>query len=406
MKSRIYHGLTRGWQGVFALVAVTAMLVAGCGDSSGNPGTDLGAGPLLAFIGQDGNLWMARADGTGSHAITTQTCPSTANCYGPPAWSADGQHVAIFAPSHSSQGNVINIFNRLGLIENTLIPADPASFGPLLWSPDNKTIGYQGRAKLPSASDTTPQPTSLIVLNVVSRAQEAAVTLPAPKNADAACSDEPFGGPLGSLIDHAIDGSHGFRYSFDWSHDGSRFLVSSGQCALAVSVVNKADSSATTLATTTPDTTISQGAFAHDGQYIIATQQGKSSDALVVFDATGANGKVIYTDDLTPPTFTPRISSPVWSTTDQMIYFMHGADLWVVNVDSTNAHQLVAGATTGDPLKSEAQPLASPDGKSLAWMELTFSTTDNLPRTNLMVGNVDATQPHSVAPGAVWPSWS
>src|SRR5579884_3942436 len=84
--------MQHGRRGVLILAALCLMVVAGCADSANsNPGTDLGSGPLLAYIGQDGNLWMSRADGGGAHAVTTVTCPQSSNCFGQPAWSPDGQ---------------------------------------------------------------------------------------------------------------------------------------------------------------------------------------------------------------------------------------------------------------------------------------------------------------------------
>ena len=386
-----------GWRHWLALAAVGVLLLAGCSSAQSNPGTDLGSGALLAFIGQDGNLWMARSDSSGAHAITATTCAPTTSCYGPPAWSPDGQRVAVFGPKQGGTGNAITIFNRLGVVQTTLLPADPLSFGPLLWSADGQSLAYQGRASMTSATD------SLVVLTATSGAQAAIIAIPP---LDPNCSDAPQGGQLGTLVDHAINGYKGFRYTYDWSHDGNHFLLASGQCSLAVSLVARTGGTPQTIAPLSTGALLTQGAFSRDGQLIVATQHGDSEDDLVLFTGTGANGHIIYTDKDVAPIFVPRLSSPVFAPTNGQIYFMRGADLWVVNADGSGARQLATGVATGDPLKAEAEPLPSPDGKYLAWMELTYSTTDNLPRTSLMVGQPDATGAQVVAVGAVWPSWS
>ncbi len=393
-----------------ALLALAVMLAAGCSDgASGNPGIDLGSGPLLAYIGGDGNLYLARGDGSGAHRVTTTPCPPTVNCYGAPSWSPDGQTVAIFGPAGGDSGNVIYLYNRLGQLAKTIVPGDPQAQGPVVWSRDSQTIFYEGRisAAPPSPGSTAgEQPPQLSVVAISVTSGQRIGTTPVPPISNAACSDIPRGGALGSLVDRAINGNDGLRFTFDVSRDATHFLVSSGACYVQVSIVARAGGAPATLNPLASGAIVQQAEFSHDGQHIVAMQTTDAADSLIVYDADGGNGHTIFTQSGQPPAFATRIGAPVWSPNDQIVYFMRGADLWQVGADGSNPHQLVAGVTTGNPLVAQADPQPSPNGQQLAWVTLSLATSDVMPVSTLMVGAADASNPLQVAEGAIWPAWS
>jgi Tol biopolymer transport system component len=404
-------GGARLWRGLGALALVGMLALAGCGGggNTDSAGVNLGSGPLLAFIGGDGNLWLARGDGTEAHAVTTTDCPPTVNCYGPPAWSPDGTLVAVFGPDKATPSqNDIYIYNRQGVLQNTIAPPNPLSFGSILWSADGKTVAFASDTNNPTATKGTSAQYAFIMLNALSGAKSGTITLPSPTGADATCSDTPRGGSFGSLVDRAVNGDvNGFRATLGWSPDGSHILISGGACSTQVQLIDKSGN-AQTLNPLTADSKalVLQAAFSPDGQHIIATQTTTAEDDLILYDATGNNGKVIYADTDPPPAFAPRLSSPVWSADGKTIYFMRGADIWSVGADGANAQRLIAGAVSGATLKDEAWPQPSPDGKSLAWEELTLSSADNMPRSALYVGTITGGNPTLVDNGAVWPVWS
>jgi Tol biopolymer transport system component len=401
----------RAWQGLGAVLIVGMLALAGCGGngSNTNPGVDLGAGPLLAFIGGDGNLWLARADGTGAHAVTVTPCPNTVNCYGPPAWSPNGQEVAVFGPDVSNPGtNKIYVFNRMGLLTATLSPVNDLAFGTPLWSSDGKTLAYPGN---PVSSDTkssaAPQ-YALLELNATTGAKVGTITLPSPIGDNAQCSDAPAGGPLGSAVDRTINGSNGVRATADWSPDGNHVLISGGNCNSQVMLVDHSGNSQVLAPVTSGaiNNSAESALFSPNGQQIVATQSTATEDDLLVYDGTGGNGKIIVSDTDTPPSFSVRISSPTWSADGKQIFFMHGADIWVIQADGSNAHKLIGGTASGATLKDEGDPQPSPDGKALAWDESTLSTVDNMPHSALFVGDGAGNNPKLVEQGGVWPAWS
>lgn len=398
----VARGMRWGWQ----VVLLVALTLVGCsGNAAGNPGIDLGSGPLLAFIGNDGNLWLARGDGSGAHAVTTTSCPATINCFGPPAWSPDGKHIAVFGPIKA--GNAIYIYNRNGQWERTLLPLNPLSTGTVLWSHDGATIAYVGLPApvAPTANDQ-PKPVSsqFTVLDARNGAKRSAVSL--PSDASAQCPDNGRGGPLGSIVDHTINGFNGLRDTLDWSPDGTAILISSGPCHTQVALVNRSSGAVTTLAGTAPNSLVLQAKFAADGQHIVAMQTTDQEDDLVLYDGHGGTPSVLLADTSAPPLFAARISSPVFAADGKTIFFMRGVDLWSVGSDGSHPQKLTSGDATGDPLRVETAPLPAPDGVALAWVEDSLPTTDTMPRTALMVGNASGQNVRMVAANAIWPAWS
>lgn len=400
------------WRGLGALALVGMLALAGCGGGGNDsPGVNLGSGTLLAFIGGDGNLYLAREDGSQAHAVTTTNCPSTVNCYNPPTWSPDGKLVAVFGPDKTTPtNNDIYIYDRMGVLQNTIQPVNPLSGGQLLWSTDSAEVAYAGNptsGALMGGSTTTKTSSqyAFIVFNTSTGKLSSTIPLPVP---NPQCVENPTGGPLGSFIDHAINGdANGFRTTFDWSSDRSHVLISSANCGNGVDSID-AQGNVTQLNPITAKANVLEAIYSPDGQHILATETNSTQDDVVIFNADGSNGKILYTDTDTPPAFVPRLSSPIFSADGKTIYFMRGADIWQMNADGTNAKKLLTGdPNTNAPVqKDEAAPLPSPDGTKLAWEELTLSASDGVPRSALYVGNADGSNPQLVQSQAVWPAWS
>lgn len=388
------------WRGgVVALLALAVLAVA-CDQSGASAGIDLGAGQLLAFIGGNGNLWMAKADGSSAHAVTTTACAANVNCFGPPAWSPDGALVAVIGPATGGAGSQIDLYTRLGLLQRTIAPPNAATLGPepILWSADGQTLAFEDIA----SSGGAPQ-LSIILIAAASGAQTGTVPLPAPSGAQ--CGDSSPGGPFGSAVDRAINGSGGLRDTFAWSHDGGTFLVATGPCQTQVAIVPRAGTTRI-LGPITPGGVPLQAAFAPDGQHIVADQLTANQDDLVVYDAAGAHGRSIFTETAPPQPFAARIAAPAWSADGKTVYFMRGTDLWAVGADGSNPRRLVAGAASGAPLIVVAAPTPAPDGTRLAWATVSYAPDENIPRTALLVGNADGSHPQLVAQGGLWPAWS
>jgi Tol biopolymer transport system component len=412
---RIETGMTRMrarfWRWLVLPLALGLALLAGCSldNANTNPGVNLGSGTLLAFIGGDGNLWLAREDGSGAHAVTVTPCPNTVNCYGPPAWSPDGQSVAVFGPQTSNPSQYsIYIFNRQGLLQTTVAPLNSLAFGALYWSKDGKELAYFGSlTSLTPTKNAQPQ-YALIMLDAHSGAQMGALKLPAPTGSSAACGDNPRGGPLGSAVDRAISGSNGFRATQGWSSNGTSVLFGGGNCGTQSALETGSGAMSLLPAISgASDANVVQAAFSPDGQHIVATQTTGTEDDLVIYDATGANGKSILTDTSTQPVYVSRISAPTWSADGKTIYFMRGTDLWTIGADGSNAHVLLAApAATTTTMTVEADPIAAPDGKALTWEEISLTTADAMPRTVLYAGSSAATSGKVVDDGAIWPAWS
>jgi hypothetical protein len=402
----VKHAFCRGWWLRITLLAGLVFL-AGCSNgATNNAGINLGSGVLLSFIGGDGNLWLAKGNGSQSHAVTVTPCPTTQNCYGPPTWSHDGSSVALFGPAAADPTlKDIFVFSRQGQIQHVIHPVDPLAFGRVLWSADDKQVAYVGTPDATSSGKSPPR-YALVLFVVSSGAKSGAIILPTPSSAQ--CVDSPRGGPLGSLVERAVFGStgQGLRDTLDWSSDGNHVLVNGGQCGSEVQVVDKGGAAHLLAPVASTDSNVVQASYSPDGQHILASQTNSKQDDLIIYNADGSGGKSIYTDTDTPPQFTPRLGAPHWSADGKSIYFMHGENIWVIGADGANPHQLLAGVPSGATQKSEAAPLPAPDGQHLAWNELSLTVADNTARTQLLSGDANGGGAKVVAEGGIWAAYS
>ncbi len=372
-----------------------------CGSQSGaTAGVDLGSGPLLAFIGGDGNLWMARADGTGAHAVTTTPCPATLNCYGPPSWSPDGTEVAVFAPATSGTGTQIALYNRLGLLTRTLLLQQSGTFGPLpvRWSGDGTSLALQ--SQVPG----TPPSEAITLVDARTGQPQATLPLPAPNNVQ--CPDLSAGGPLGSVVDHAVNGQGGLAGIFA-AVPGSTtpaYLAATISCQPQIALATSQGTQ--TLAPATPGALVTQAAFAPNGQSIIVTESATQGDDLFLTNAHGTDPTIVLHATETPPPYVARLANPVWSPDGSTIYFTRDAGIWAVDVSGAQAHQVVAGGESAHQTQVATTPAISPDGAHLAWVAITQTATDPTARVALMVGKSDGTGATLVATGCIWPAWS
>ncbi len=387
---------------------IIVVLFTGCGASNDNQnsGVNLGNGALLSFIGIDGNVWLANADGSNAHAISSSHCPQNASCYGPPSWSPDGQEIAVFGPAPNiNNGNLLYIFNRQGILVKNITPPNPDSSGQIVWVNSGQDIAFQGRVLSPTLKTT---PLSILVMNVASGQLQSSIPIPQISGSTALCGDNTArSNALLSLVDLVINGFNGLRLTFSAAPDGSAYVVSNGTCQSSVSLVT-AGGSAQTLAPLQSGGSVMQAQFSADGTHIVAVEEDTNgSSSIVEYSSGGTQGKTLYTANSALQPETARLSSPQWSVDGSKIFFMHNGDLWVINSDGTQAHSLLLTSSFNNGADMvEAEPIPSPDLTHLVWVQLEQSQIGAQPTTALIVGSINATQQVDVQPGAVWPAWS
>ena len=103
------------------------------------PGT---GGGRIAYVGNDGNLYLVQRDSTGKRALTTDATITTA--YVKPAWSPTGEGILAlrFATGlqslHSSTAGLWLVSPSGG--SHQLLPNVPRGFA---WTPDGRTAVYE-----------------------------------------------------------------------------------------------------------------------------------------------------------------------------------------------------------------------------------------------------------------------
>jgi|SRR5271157_560017 len=106
---------------------------------------------LIAYVGDDGNIYTTDRDGKQLNAITQDADLNPANgqvshFYQYPTWAPDGQHLAFVRFSSSQSGQEVSLFSALSdgkKSVNTFTSQDLQPFY-LCWSPNSQAIAFLG----------------------------------------------------------------------------------------------------------------------------------------------------------------------------------------------------------------------------------------------------------------------
>ncbi len=106
---------------------------------------------LIAYVGNDGNIYTTDQDGKQSSAITQDANLNPAagqvgRIYQYPTWAPDGQHLAFARFSLSKSGPEVSLFSALSDGKKPVNTFTSQNFQPfyLSWSPNSQTIAFLG----------------------------------------------------------------------------------------------------------------------------------------------------------------------------------------------------------------------------------------------------------------------
>lgn len=106
---------------------------------------------LIAYVGNDGNIYTTDRDGKQLHAITrdadiTPTTGKAGRLYQYLTWAPDGQHLAFVRLSLSQSGPEVSLFSALSDGKKPVNNFTSQDFQPfyLSWSPNSQTIAFLG----------------------------------------------------------------------------------------------------------------------------------------------------------------------------------------------------------------------------------------------------------------------
>jgi len=106
---------------------------------------------LIAYVGNDGNIYTTGRDGKQRSAITQDANLNPAagqvgRIYQYPAWAPDGQRLAFVRFSAGQSGQVVSLFSASSDGKKPVSTFTSQTFQPfyLSWSPDSQTIAFLG----------------------------------------------------------------------------------------------------------------------------------------------------------------------------------------------------------------------------------------------------------------------
>jgi len=106
---------------------------------------------LIAYVGNDGNIYTTNTDGKQPNTVTQDanlnpTAGQVGRIYQYPTWAPDGQHLAFARFSLSQSGPEVSLFSALSDGKKPVNTFTSQSFQPfyLSWSPNSQIIAFLG----------------------------------------------------------------------------------------------------------------------------------------------------------------------------------------------------------------------------------------------------------------------
>lgn len=106
---------------------------------------------LIAYVGNDGNIYTSDRNGNQSRAITqdaalNQSAGQTGRLYQYPTWAPDGQHLAFVRISFTQSSQEVSLLSSLSDGKKPVTNFTSQEFQPfyLYWSPNSQSIAFLG----------------------------------------------------------------------------------------------------------------------------------------------------------------------------------------------------------------------------------------------------------------------
>ncbi len=299
----------------------------------------------IAYIGSDGNIWVMAWPGGTPKQLTTDAQANNVS-YERPTWSSNGMlAVERVRGAFSPEETEMIVFAPDG--KETLRVTLPEGYygAPFAWSPNGSQIAYR----------TVPldNPLTSEILLVDAQTGKTIKTLTYTSNQNG-CG----GGGAPPLASAILLVHHSLRLdTFVWSPDQQSILVSQAcndSKAIAVNVNTGEE---------TPNFPI--GAHYQPGGNLLLGLWSDGTLGLTDFSANHV--RALLQAPTKVPGYDISLGASAWSPDGKMIYFEHNNGIWRINVDGSDAQELIAGTADDTQLNATAvfAPSLSPGGNLL-----------------------------------------
>ncbi len=306
-------------------------------------------GPTLAYIGSDNNVWLMEWPNGTPQQLTTD---AQANApYRGLVWSPDGSRLAV------TRADKLVILKTDGTVVVKIpLPAVPAADTgiPVAWSPDGTRLALPGGSTTGGSSDNEVR--KLLILDVQSG--KGVKTLTYESGLGGECGAPPVSDLRGTI-------QSAEHLAFFWSPDGQTFLLTRVPLGLCF---GEQGIQITIASGTTDSLYPSEGSYQPGGNLILGYWRDRT---LGLTDRSAVHVRALVPPEQPDPQYVLGVGLAVWASDGQTVYYEHNDGIWRIEVDGSNARQVVAGTVLDSDKNATVQlvPHPSPDGQMLLYLQ-------------------------------------
>lgn len=357
--------------------------------------TPAASAPEITYIGSDGNVWEQTVGQGSPHRLTTDAQANSV-AYSGLAWSPDGSLLAVDRLTGASYpyAEEMHVLKPDGMVVTRVQLSGRTDNVPFAWSPDGRAIAH--RVEVDNNPSSDHGLSDLMLFDAQSGARVKTIRYDRGQTGCGSGWDSFFGAIFGA------HDSYGNPDTFSWSPNQVAILVAyvcSNNRAVRVDLATGVETLGYPGAARYQPGGSSVVGVWDDGSISLTDAQGKHVQTLLPA-AAQSNHYLI------------GAGACSWRSDGKLVVCEYQNGIWAVNVDGSEAHILVKGATldSNGNGRVELLPSLSPDDNLLLYAEAAGTDSNDASQTNAVtttwyVAQADGTAPKPLptgSSGAIW----